>query len=186
MLLYTVLEVYRYKARNSGKGAQRSAGGIDNIAIHLVAINYPCFVGKIDGTCGAFLSVVTPGDCRREARLHLNRWHCEHREKMNLQYQVLKDGLTYNFISRISGQNLVNKGTYQAEEGTACFYRGLYSVCTRENTATLSYPWLAQFRDLEREKNVKGLLTEEHGVSMPLCLFLQAYLDSLTGTLAER
>lgn len=81
---------------------------------------------------------------------------------------------------------MVNKATYQAEEGTVCFYRGLYSVCTRENTARLSYPWLAQSRDLEREKKVKGLLKEEHGVSMPLCLFLQAYLASLTGTLAER
>lgn len=72
----STLDVYsRYKARDSGKEAQRSAGGVNNIAFHLVAINYSCFMGKIDGTCGAFLSVVTPGDCRREARLHLNRWH---------------------------------------------------------------------------------------------------------------
>jgi len=83
MLLYRVLEFYRYKARDSGKVAQRSAGGIDNISIHLVAINYSCFVRKIDGMCGTFLSVVTPGDCRREARLHLNRWHCECREREN-------------------------------------------------------------------------------------------------------
>lgn len=115
-------------------------------------------MGKIDGTCGVFLSVVTPGDCRREDRLHLNRWHCEHkqREEINVQCRLLKDGLIYNFISNISGQNLVNKVTYQAEEGTVCFYPGLYSVCTKENTARLSYPWFTQSRGLEREQSVRS------------------------------
>lgn len=87
----------RYKARDSGKGAQRSAGGVDNIAVHLVAINYSRFMGKIDGTCGAFLSVVTPGDCRREARLHLNRWHCERKERgeINVHCRLLKDAVWF-------------------------------------------------------------------------------------------
>lgn len=69
-------------------------------------------MGKIDGTCGAFLSVVTPGDCRREDRLHLNRWHCEHkeREEINVQCSILKDSLIYNFISNISGQQFDKQG----------------------------------------------------------------------------
>ncbi len=116
-------------------------------------------MGKIDGTCGAFLSVVTPGDCRREDRLHLNRWHCEHKERERKLMFSVDYWKTVWFITSLAtyqDNNLVNKVTYQAEEGTACFYPGLYSVCTKENTARLSYPWFTQSRGLEREQSVRS------------------------------